>query len=396
MSALSTLTDLDIQDATEADAVAGVRPRLVARPGSTEQVSAVLRGAAEDGLTVVPRGAGTAMGLAPAPRRCDIVLDLSRMNRVLEHESGDLIAAAEAGTPLSDLQQAVSGAGQRLALDEVIPGTTVGGLVATNQSGPRRMAYGTVRDLLIGVTVVRADGVVAKAGGKVVKNVAGYDLGKLMIGSYGTLAVVTSAYFRLHPIPEVATWVSTTCESPRAAADAIRAAVHSQAVPAAVEIESAPGSPTTLSVLLEGTSVGVEGRVERVLQLLGPDASVSDQAPTAGYPGHDDQVLLKLTCQLSSVPQITQTASDLGLHVRGSAGSGVLYAAVPDPEQVATAIARLRPETTAAGGATVALRGAPGDVDAWGPVPGLDLMHAVKDRFDPDHRLSPGRFVGGI
>lgn len=396
MAALSTLTDVDLRDGTEADAVAGVTPCLVATPTSTEQVSSVLRSAHEDGLTVVPRGAGRAVGWAPSPTACDLVLDLSAMNRVLEHQAGDLIVAAEAGTPLAHLQDAVADAGQRLAVDEVIPGTSVGGLIAANPSGPRRMAYGTVRDLLIGVTVVRSDGVVAKAGGKVVKNVAGYDLGKLMVGSCGTLAVVTSAYFRLHPVPETATWVTTTCESPTAATRIVHAAVHSQVAPAAVEIDAAPDTPTTVSVLMEGTAIGVAGRVERMLQLCGAGAATRGQEPFEGYPGTFDQPLLKLTCQLSSVPQIAQSAVDLGLHLRGSAGAGVLYAAVPDTAGVAAAVDRLRPETAAAGGATVVLRGAPADVDAWGPVAGLDLMRAVKDRFDPHHLLSPGRFVGGI
>jgi glycolate oxidase FAD binding subunit len=356
----------------------------------------VLRAASEEGLAVVPRGAGTVLGWAPAPTACDLVLDLSGMNRVLEHQAGDLIVAAEAGTPLAHLQESVAGAGQRLALDEVVPGTTVGGLLAANLSGPRRMAYGTARDLVIGVTVVRADGVIAKAGGKVVKNVAGYDLGKLMVGSYGTLAVITSAYFRLHPVPQAAAWVTTTCSSPTAATQVVHDAVHSQVVPAAVEIDAAPGALTTVSVLLEGTTVGVAGRVERMLRTCGADATAGEAGPGPGYPGSPDQPLLKLTCQLSSVTQIAQTATELGLHVRGSAGTGVLYATASEGVDLAAALDRLRAETAAAGGATVVLRGAPPGVDAWGQAPGLDLMHAVKDRFDPQHRLSPGRFVGGI
>lgn len=403
MSTLARVSDVDVQDATETDSVGGVLPRLVARPTSTEQVSQLLSAAAEDGLVVVPRGRGTKLRWGVPPRSVDVLLDLSGMDRVLEHQAGDLIVAAEAGTPLAAMQDTCARADQRLAIDELVPGTTIGGLIATNLSGPRRMAYGTMRDLLIGVTVVRPDGVVAKAGGKVVKNVAGYDLGKLMTGSFGTLAVVTSAFFRLHPVPETSTWVSVEAESPSAATETVRQAVHSQMVPAAVEIDAQPGRPTLVSALLEGTEVGVAGRVDQLLRLWGDTAAVDTQERPRGFPRESEsQALLKLTCAISAVPEIAQAAVDLGLHVRGSAGTGVLFAALPDgtpPETVASALERLRERTTAAGGAAVLLDAPPEistAVDAWGPVPGIELMRRVKERFDPENLLSPGRFVGGI
>ncbi len=197
----------DVQDAQPADHVDGVRPALVARPADTDQVAEVLRAAASHGLTVVPRGRGTKMSWGTPPSSADVLLDVSALDQVLDHAAGDLIVATQAGARLADLQQVVAQGGQRLALDETVPGASIGGTLATNASGPRRVAVGTARDLLIGVTVVRADGVVAKAGGRVVKNVAGYDLGKLVIGSAGTLAVVTEAVFRLHPVPAAHRWV---------------------------------------------------------------------------------------------------------------------------------------------------------------------------------------------
>ena len=160
-------------------------PGLVARPADTAQVAEVLRAAAAHGLTVVPRGRGTKMSWGTPPTSADVLLDVSALDQVLDHQAGDLIVAAQAGARLSDVQSVVAEAGQRLALDETVPGASIGGTLAANTSGPRRVATGTARDLLIGITVVRADGVVAKAGGRVVKNVAGYDLGKLMIGSFG-------------------------------------------------------------------------------------------------------------------------------------------------------------------------------------------------------------------
>src|SRR6266496_4029214 len=182
------------------DAVGGVVPSFVASPGSTAEVSALLRAAAAAGLAVVPRGAGTGFGWGAPPSRCDLVVDLRAMDQVLEHAAGDLVARVQAGATAGQLAAALAAAGQQLALDTPAE-ATVGGVVATGMAGPRRFRYGAPRDLLIGLTVVRADGVIAHSGGKVVKNVAGYDLGKLFAGSQGTLGVITEAAFRLHPLP---------------------------------------------------------------------------------------------------------------------------------------------------------------------------------------------------
>ncbi|KNX37474.1 FAD-binding oxidoreductase [Luteipulveratus halotolerans] len=387
-----------VRPGTDTDAVAGVVPRLVAEPASTDDVSRVMKDAAAQGHSVVVRGNGSKSTWGVPPSSLDLLVDLSRMNRVLEHEAGDLIVSAQAGTPLADLQEALAPAGQRLGVDDVVPRTTIGGLIATNVSGPRRVALGTVRDLVIGVTVVRADGVVAKAGGKVVKNVAGYDLSKLMVGSFGTLGVVTEATFRLHPVPEASTWLTVEAESPSAASDLIASVVHSQVVPAAVEVDAVPGAPTRLSVLLEGTERGVAQRSERVRDLLG--TTTTYDVPLA-LPGHADgaRTLLKLTTQISSAPEIAQAAVDLGFHVRGSVGVGVLYASTGEAARASAAVGTLRTLTGRSGGAAVVLD-APTDVrdvvDMWGPVQGLDLMRRVKHEFDPDNRLAPGRFVGGI
>ncbi len=398
-----------VEEPREADDVDGVRPGLVARPADTGQVADVLRACAAHGLTVVPRGRGTKLSWGTAPDSADVLLDLSALDQVLDHAAGDLIVAAQAGARLSDVQQVVGEAGQRLALDETVPGTTIGGLLATNASGPRRTAAGTARDLLIGVTMVRADGVVAKAGGRVVKNVAGYDIGKLLIGSGGTLAVITDATFRLHPVPATHRWVSVPVADPAEALAAAQAAVHSQVVPTAVEVEWASGSGA-VSVLLEGRDDGVAGRATTLGSLLGAESTQSQDAPAAGstYPwdvtatGDHRSTALKLTFVLSGLADVLTVAGDTGARLRGSAGSGVVYAALdPDTsvDDVRAALGRLRTVCHAHGGTAVVVdapAAVKAAVDVWGPVPALDLMRRVKDRFDPDHRLSPGRFVGGI
>src|SRR5581483_2281507 len=197
----------EVRAAGPDDAVDGVLPRYVARPAALDEASAVLRAAAADGLATVPRGAGTRLAWGSPPARCDLVIDTRLMNRVLEHAAGDLVVRVQAGVGLDQLALVLGEADQRLALDPPAAATTgdaqetgtVGGMLATGAAGPLRFRYGTPRDLLIGITVVRADGTVASSGGKVVKNVAGYDLGKLFAGSYGTLGLIGEAAFRLHP-----------------------------------------------------------------------------------------------------------------------------------------------------------------------------------------------------
>ena len=181
-----------VSAASSGDAVAGVQPSYVAWPASVAEASAVMTAASGLGLAVLPRGTGTRLAWGAPPRRCDLVVDTSRLDQVLEHEAGDLVTRVQAGVRIDELARVLGRAGQQLSLDlPEAPGGagrgTVGGVLATGVAGPRRLRYGTPRDLGIGITVVLADGTVAHSGGKVVKNVAGYDIGKLFAGSYGTL-----------------------------------------------------------------------------------------------------------------------------------------------------------------------------------------------------------------
>jgi glycolate oxidase FAD binding subunit len=260
---------------------------------------------------------------------------------------------------------------------------------------------------LIGVTVVRADGVVAHSGSKVVKNVAGYDLAKLFTGSYGTLGIVTEAIFRLRPVPPHRRYVAATYDDEAALEPVLSRVLHSQMALAAVELErDRPQGDIVLSVLVEGRAGAVDERAGAVSEVLGP-SGVSGQPPPAwgSLPG---PVTLKVTAELGSVTALLglvrslSVAYELAPVVRGSAGTGVVFVGLGADcpvSALAGLVDELRHGCRRLGGSAVVVR-APvatkAGLDMWGPVPGLELMRRVKQEFDPDRRLAPGRFVGGI
>ena len=387
MSALTTATA-----GTAADAVAAVVPREVARPSSPQEVADLLR---DTSGTVVPVAGRTKTGWAAPPTSCDLALDLSGLDRVVEHTAGDLVVVAEAGVRLADLQSALAGAGQMLALDPPEEGATLGGLVSANASGPRRLRYGTVRDLLIGVTVVLADGTTAHSGGKVVKNVAGYDLGKLYTGAHGSLGVVVQTTWRLHPLPAAAGAVVVPV---RDSADAGRLAqllVRSTLTPSATELRRAGGA-LELAVLFESIPESVEAQTAAALALLGAGQRAELPAWFGNRP--EGELVLRLAYEPYALPAVLD-ALPQDATVHASTGTGVAYAALPGEQGVA-GLAALRAAVAPYDGSAVVLA-APdalrGDLDHWGPVPdSFALMQRVKDRFDPARRLSPGRLLGGL
>jgi glycolate oxidase FAD binding subunit len=404
----------NLREATDRDLVGDVRPRWIAHVDGTERAAAVMRAAAAHQLTVVPRGTGTKTTWANPPQSADLVLDMSRANAVLEHAAGDLVLRAQAGTPISEIQRVVRAAGQQLAIDQPLPGATVGGVIAANTSGPGRHLFGGVRDLLIGITVVRADGTTTTAGGKVVKNVAGYDLGKIYTGSCGTLGVITEAIFRLHPLAEDHRWITLTAPDATTADRAATLIRTSQQMPTAIELDRpVADGPITVSAQLEGRASVTENRArelaEHIAQHTGTTPETTGEAPGwwGQYPF--DPVAgtgLRLGCapaRLSTMLEGAQRAAQktgVPLALRGAAGWAVLHASLPADTDAATAAELV---TALRGSADyVALVCGPQEVraavDPSGAIDSgaLTLMRRVKDQFDPEHRLAPGRFVGGI
>jgi glycolate oxidase FAD binding subunit len=405
-----------VREATAEDAVEGVEPSLVVEPGSVEETSELMELAAREGLVVAPRGGGTKIHIGDPPTALDLIVSTARMNEIVEHVPGDQVVRVQAGIKLEDLQNHLSRSNQMLAIDPPERGATIGGIVAANSSGPRRYKYGTIRDLIIGITVVLSDGTVAKAGGKVVKNVAGYDLSKLFTGSLGTLGIIAQANFRLHPIPAAARTVAVEIESPQEAQEAAQAIMHSQVEASAVELHWGDEA-RLLTVLVESIPAGVEAKAETASFLLKPFGEVRSleegaleflgplRPPELG----DDEVAIKIAAPPAELGGVLDSvfgaAERRGVNPRivARAASGVTLVGLSGGDTGAQAefVEELREIWTRRGGSVV-LQRASADlkkrVGTWstGGRDDLTLLRRVKEKFDPRGGLNPGRFIGGI
>ena len=403
----SIVGESHVREATAEDAVEGVEPSLVVEPGSVEETSELMKLAARENLVVAPRGGGTKMHIGDPPTALDLIVSTARMNEIIEHVPGDQVVRVQAGMGLGELQDQLSGTEQMLAIDPPEEGATIGGIVAANSSGPRRLRYGTIRDLIIGITVVLHDGTVAKAGGKVVKNVAGYDLSKLFTGSLGTLGIIATANFRLHPIPEASRTVAVEVESPQAAGEAAQAIVHSQIEASAVELHWSEQT-RFLAVLVESIPAGVEEKAETASFLLRRFGEVRELSEVEHLPV-DDEVAVKIAAPPADLADVLgsvlRAAERRGLaHPRltGHAASGVTFVGLSGGEEEAHAlfVEELREIWVRRGGsvtlqrAPLALKNRVGTWDNGGDYVGL--IRRVKEKFDPRGGLNPGRFVGGI
>jgi glycolate oxidase FAD binding subunit len=238
----------ELREADGSHAVDGIQPRFVADPPSAQALAELLAAASRQGASTVISGGGTKLGWGLRPKPIDVLIRTWRLNRVLVHAHGDLTATVEAGTPVRDFNEVLARHGQWLPVDLAFDAATIGGMIATNEAGPLRHRHGTPRDLLIGVHLATTDGRIVKAGGTVVKNVAGYDLGKLMAGSHGSLAAIVSATFKLAPLPAASATVVMSCHGAEDLGAMVAAASASQLEPSSFDLHATAGSRRGSSV----------------------------------------------------------------------------------------------------------------------------------------------------
>lgn len=376
-------------------------PATTLRPTDLRELRDAVGGSVSARPRLLVAGTGTADDWGGVPEPADAVLDTAAMTGVLVHNPADMTVALRAGTRLDDLQTQLAPHSQRVAFDPARAGATVGGLLATGDGGPARHMYGTLRDLVIGITVVLADGTVASAGGHVIKNVAGYDLAKLFHGSLGTLGVVAEVVLRLHPLPEGEQTIAVSADVAEAAVLASRI-VASGVEPAALE-----WCHGRLLIRLEGTVGGIRNRARAVRAVAGAGELVDDDVwrevarVVSGDPG--DTVLRfgalpTVAAELAGEVRRIGAAHDIDAAVAGSMGVGVYTVRLRggEPGSPARVLDAIRTAVHARGGTTSVHRrdGLGPDVPAWGPPPpAVAVMRAVKQRFDPNGRFGTGRYA---
>ena len=383
------------------------------RPASIDEAATLLAAAASRDEAVAFRGGGTSLEFGYAPERVDLLVRTDRLTRIVEYAPADMVIEVEAGLTLAALQRVTAANRQRLALDPPHPElATLGGLVATNAFGPRRTRYGTLRDIIVGVSLVRADGSRARGGGKVVKNVAGFDLPKIAVGSLGTLAMIASVTLRLHPLPSaVAAFTLDECTTGDLRS-LERAIVRAQLEPSAFIAERSAGTYRA-HVLFEGFEAGVAEQAERFVALaatLGRRVSESQTALATvdeATRTHGN-VRVRFSVPPTFLPQLEAQAltplcaalADSKAVMYPTVGSAFASGYADDLMAAVAALGIARQAAESCGGNAVlvdAPRAVRERVDVYGTLPGsFALMRRLKERFDPGRRLNRGRFVGGL
>lgn len=420
-------------------AIDGMLPKAVLSPSSVEAVSQALSLASKEGYKVIPWGGGTQIALGNAPEGVDLVLSMGSLNRMLFHEPADMVASVEAGMPLATLQKELAANGQWLPLEAPLPSkATIGGILAGNASGPSRLAYGTARDWLIGIKVVHADGTVTKAGGRVVKNVTGYDLNKLYVGSMGTLGVIVEATFKVAPIPLTTATLMATFQSMSAALESAQELLNQSTMPNALQVvnresmRNLPGFSVSgnaeagLLALFSGRAKAVKRRLDDAVLAMRDRGVITVENLAEGQSDPLWQSLTDLGWDPQTPPALMATVSIVPSYVGdvlsavesfsssvptpgivADVGSGlvrVLWGNETDSSTTSQTIQEIIKELREAAqrlGGYVIIEKCPLDIkptlDVWGDsFEGIDVMRRIKQELDPARILNPGRYVGRL
>ena len=395
-----------LRQATGEDAIDGVVPRHVALPESAEELAQILADASRDRQLTVLRGSGSKLGWGRVPGRVDLVLGTEKLNRLIAHRHGDMTVTAQAGMPLAELNRRLAEHRQYLPIESAFEQATIGGIIATNDAGPIRHRFGTPRDLLIGVTLAMTDGRLVKAGGTVVKNVAGYDLGKLVSGSHGTLAAVVDATFKLLPIPLASTTLVATYADGNALAHDVAVLSGSQVELSAFDMSVSNEGRWILLMQMASSPAATAAQAAEARRLLtSAPAAVSGDEERALWeeqtraPWAEGGTVVRFSWLSSKLPAVAALLSRIGQRgcqvstFTGRAiGSGLLRLEGTD-SAIAAAVGLLRQSDDV--GHVVVLQATPGlksQVDVWGPASGtIDVARMLKHKFDPADILNAGR-----
>jgi glycolate oxidase FAD binding subunit len=376
-------------------------------PSSIAEAAAVLRDAGEAGAGVRMRGGATKLSWGTPAGAAEVELSTAGLDGLVEHNAGDLTAVLGAGTAVARAQAAFGEAGQMLPLDPPLgqdDAATIGGVVATGDSGPLRHRYGGARDLLLGMTVVLSDGTTARAGGKVIKNVAGYDLAKLFSGSFGTLGLIAEVVVRLRPRPAATVTAVGETGDPRSAQRAAVALAHAPLEPECLDVFWSSGRG---EIAARVAGVAPDATAKQAVALLeseGLDARVEadDEALWARQRAAQRSasgVVVRVSSQPTRLAEVAAAADEFAVALVGRAGLGLYWLTLEGaddlPARVDALRRRLHPDPCVVQDAPERARDS---LDVWHEASGvpLELMRRIKARFDPAGVCNPGIFVGGI
>ncbi len=432
-------------DQLKAYSLDGKRPKVVVFPGTIDEVSKIVAYAHQEQVTIIPRGNGTKLEIGGIPKKADIILSTGRLNRIIDCDCDNLTLSVESGMTLKEVQKRLAGEGKGyfLPLDpSYTDKATLGGIVATNSSGPRRLLYGTARDMIIGIKAIFPNGDIVVSGGKTVKNVSGYDMSKLLIGSFGTLGILYEMTFKLLPLPEKEATLFIPFANLNVLNDFIHEVIHSQLIPASIEtlngvavkkmkfsIPISPDGNYLVAIGLEGVSEAIGrqlsglsdmGKKHGALEVLTLNSEKHHafwialrDFPQGLKENYPNLISLKSNFLISKWGEILKSyekiAQDSGFECAFicHSGNGILYSHILSEKNLRLKIGplielieKLKSEAVKNEGNLV-VESSPlsikKKIDVWGqPRSDFQMMHRLKEQIDPSGILNPGRFVGGI
>ena len=382
---------VEITPAGGDDVVDGIRPQLVVAPIDETAAQALVGWCGREKIAVVARGGGSKIGWGAPPARCDLILSSRHLNTVSDHDTGNATVTAQSGVHLAELDRQMREQGQFLPLDfEDHPGATLGGVTATNHSGATRLRYKTPRDLVVGMTAVLSDGRLIKNGSKVVKNVSGYDLSKLFVGSYGSLGFLTSVTIRLRSVEEQSSWWHQNYPSWQEAAGMASEILSEDFEPALLRV-TAHKSTFTLTARFDGIAESVQTQLHQLPE--------SGKQPV--YENIHSNLVIRAQLPLAKALSFAQKMEEEGASiVKWDAALGVVRASWENATSIKTLITKLRIHATNNGGILIVQKAPADQKDAelvWGEKRAdFQLHQQLKNKFDEANIFSLGRFWGGL